>query len=231
MLLLAAGCESTGPGKQAFPSSSLLFYVLPAAPLPPTCSKGASYQPPQLQVRGSLGGYLRLAALIGRNATQSMQLVVLHLPQEQIAALKKLAAGGWFWGWAGAGRGRDSACCSPMATNVLTRHQCLWVATPHLDAGGNPAVTTGDAVQAVAALIMHAASGRPLLPVAPKSVAVVVQLPSPPGYFGNGTRMLPVRLPAGTEQPAAGDWEGALRQLAGAMRQAIATFRTQPVSG
>ncbi len=46
-------------------------------------------------------------------------------------------------------------------------------------------MTTGDAVQAAAGLLLHAVLGRPLLPVAPHAMAVMVQLPTPKDYFGN----------------------------------------------
>lgn len=46
-------------------------------------------------------------------------------------------------------------------------------------------MTTGDAVQAAAGLLLHSVLGRPLLPVAPHAMAVMVQLPAPKDYFGN----------------------------------------------
>ena len=76
---------------------------------------------------------------------------------------------------------------------------------------------------------MHTALGKPLLPVAPQVQMVLVQMPTPPGYFGNAVHMLRVSLPEGTPQPAAGDYAGALKQLAGAIRHATAAFRSQPV--
>ena len=83
-------------------------------------------------------------------------------------------------------------------------------------------------MQAAAALLAHAALGLPPLPVGPKCMCIVAQLPTPPGFFGNGGRLLPVRLPAGSARPAEGDWAGALRALAGAIRQAVAAFRSDP---
>ena len=94
---------------------------------------------------------------------------------------------------------------------------------------GNPAVTTGDAVQAAAALLIHAAQARPLLPVAPHAMAVMVQLPTPKDFFGNAVSMLSVSLPAGTEQPGPGDAAATLRALAGAIRQATLRFRGDKV--
>lgn len=105
-----------------------------------------------------------------------------------------------------------------------SRHNFL----PAVTDGTDLPVTSGDAVQAAAALLMHAAGGRPLLPVAPKAMAVLVQMPAPEAYLGNGARFLPVSLPAGTAQPAAHDAPAALRALAGAIRSATAAFRTNP---
>lgn len=51
---------------------------------------------------------------------------------------------------------------------------------PTATAAANPAVTTGDAVQAAAALLIHAAMGRPLLPVAPKAITIMLQTPAAP---------------------------------------------------
>ncbi|PRW20469.1 family type I secretion periplasmic adaptor subunit [Chlorella sorokiniana] len=91
---------------------------------------------------------------------------------------------------------------------------------------GNPAITTGDAVQAAAALLIHAAHAHPLLPVAPQAMAAMVLLPTPKDFFGNAVRMLSVSLPADTKQPAEGDALGALRALAGGIRQATLRFRS-----
>ncbi|KAL4857541.1 hypothetical protein ACK3TF_002400 [Chlorella vulgaris] len=98
---------------------------------------------------------------------------------------------------------------------------------------GNPvaAVTTGDAVQAACALLLHAALDLPLLPIKPHSMAALVQQATPPGYTGNAAYMLRVNLPPGTQQPAPGDGFGALRQLAGAVRAATAAFRASPEAG
>ena len=99
-------------------------------------------------------------------------------------------------------------------------------------AAGNPGlpITTGDALQAACGLLVHAALGRPLLPVKPHAMAVIVQQPTPPGFFGNAAHMLRVNVPPGSEQPAAGDHAGALQRLAGAIRGATAAFHSQPVS-
>lgn len=101
--------------------------------------------------------------------------------------------------------------------------------TPLPPAGDNLAVTTGDAVQAATVLLLHAAQGLPLLPVAPQAMSVMLLLPTPPSFFGNAVRMLSVSLPAGTAQPADGNGAGALCQLAGAIRAATLRFRQDPV--
>jgi hypothetical protein len=105
------------------------------------------------------------------------------------------------------------------------------LAAAHLPdrAEGSPAVTTADAVQAACALLLHAAQGLSLLPVAPHCVGVMVQLPAPTGYLGNAVHVLRVSLPPGTAQPAEGDYAGALQQLASAIRQATVAFRSRPV--
>jgi hypothetical protein len=140
-------------------------------------------------VRASLLGYWRVFKLLLVNSRQRMDLLFLHLPQEQVAQLKLLAA----------------------------------------DGNAVPGITTGDAVQAACGLLVHTALGKPLLPVAPQAMMVLVQMPTPAGYFGNAAHMLRVSLPEGTAQPAAGDYAGALKQLAGAIRSATAAFRSQPV--
>lgn len=178
--------------------------------------------------------------------------------------------------------------------DATTRRFVTHFATPppFTESSSVPGITTGDAVQAATALLLHGALGRPLLPVAPKRMAVMVQassraqaegghrhrgrmqarlaqspacfafrhpwrsvsvelgrvnshpaklppfcpplppaqVPTPEGYFGNAVRMLDVSLPANTSQPVAGDAAGALAALAGAIRQATAAFRAQPVS-
>lgn len=100
---------------------------------------------------------------------------------------------------------------------------------PPSSAVGNAQVTTGDAVQAAAALLIHAAHHRPLLPVAPLAMAVMVLLPTPKDYFGNAVRMLSVSLPPGTQQPAEHDAPGALRALASGIREATLRFRGDKV--
>ncbi|PRW20583.1 putative acetyltransferase isoform X2 isoform A [Chlorella sorokiniana] len=142
---------------------------------------------PKTHVRASLLGYWHLFKLLMANNRQTMDLLLLHIPQKQVAALKQMAADG---------------------TDLP--------------------ITSGDAVQAAAALLMHTADGRPLLPVAPKHLAVIVQLPAPESYFGNGCRLLRASMPAGTPQPAAHDAPAALRALASAIRKATAAFRTSP---
>lgn len=84
-------------------------------------------------------------------------------------------------------------------------------------------------MQAAAALLIHAAHRQPLLPVAPHAMAAMVLLPTPRDFFGNAVRMLSVSLPAGTQQRAERDALGALRALAGGIRQATLRFRSDKV--
>ncbi|PRW20453.1 concanavalin A-like lectin glucanase [Chlorella sorokiniana] len=150
----------------------------------PAASSAAAAAAPH--VGPSLHGAWRLAKLFVADSRQQMELVILHLPQQQVAALKALAA------------------------------------------GSNRQVTTGDAVQAAAGLLLHSVLGRPPLPVAPHAMAAMVQLPTPNDYFGNAVHMLRVKLPAGTPQPDPSDASGALQALAGAIRRATAAFRGSP---
>ena len=65
-------------------------------------------------------------------------------------------------------------------------------ATSSYRAEGNPdqRISTGDAVQAATGLLVHAALGLPLLPLAPKSMAVLVQVCAAAAYC------LPTAAPA-----------------------------------
>jgi hypothetical protein len=93
-------------------------------------------------------------------------------------------------------------------------------------------VTSGDVVQALAALAVHAAEGSPLVPVRPKVMLALVQVPgTEPSYFGNAVHPLAVGLPEGSPQPAAGGGGGelaALRALAVQIRAATAELRASP---
>ena len=70
----------------------------------PACRAGASWTAPLLQVRASLLGYWRVFKLMLFNVRQKMDLLFLHLPQDQVAQLKRLAAG------AGGGRRQAVGC-------------------------------------------------------------------------------------------------------------------------
>jgi hypothetical protein len=196
---------------------------------------GGSAEAAPLQVSASLGGYWRLAKLLVVDACQQMELLLLHIPGAQVAALKQLAAGGRRVG-GGSGRpGNSSEQHTGRLSNNNPLCRCAESALSPLaslapPAAGNPipGVTTGDAVQSACALLLHAAQGRPLLPVRPHCMAALVQQPTPEGYVGNAAYMLRVGLPPGSEQPAAGDGRGALQALAGALRAATAAFRASP---
>ena len=198
------------------------------AHLPPHRRRDAGLEgwqpPPSVRVRGSLAAYLRLPWALLRSRRDVCDIAILHLPQSGVARIKAAAAGE-----AGLGRWHGTAqpAAVPCLLNLCRALRCP--PTPH--AAGNPAVTTGDAVQAAAALLLHAAQGKPLLPVAPKAMTVMVLMPVSSAFFGNAVRMLEASLPAGTPQPAAGDGDGALHTLAGAIRAAVAHFRTDKVVG
>ena len=67
----------------------------PSPPPPPHCCREcmAWDAPPPPRVRWSLRGGWNLGRLLLADARQEVDLVVLHLPQVQVAALKQLAAG------------------------------------------------------------------------------------------------------------------------------------------
>ena len=153
-------------------------------------------------MHASLLGYWRLLVQLMADTWQRQALLVLHLPRAQVAALRRLATDR-----SGSSSGSSS---SP---------------------GPGLVITTGDAVQAACALLLHAATGQPLLPPPPRSMSVLVQLPAPVGYFGNAAHMLPVVLPPGgggggrPQAVAEGDYRGALGRLAAAIRSSTVAFR------
>jgi hypothetical protein len=85
------------PHPSSLPSTKALLTNLP----PWHRSKdAASWQPPPVKVKGSLAGYWRLARWVAANARQKVELMVLHVSQQQVAQLKQLVAGA---SWGGAG--------------------------------------------------------------------------------------------------------------------------------
>lgn len=211
-------------------------------PHPPREAGLDGWKPPAaVQVRGSLPGYWRAArGLFSRGRTPN-ELALLHVPQEGVTALRAMAAGERVLG--GLRRVetvivvQGGACKPHECTRVLPGNQLRGkpqhrsgVSAPRFRRTvGNAQVTTGDAMQAAAALLIHAAHHRPLLPVAPLAMAVMVLLPTPKDFFGNAVRMLSVSLPPGTQQPAEHDAPGALRALAGGIREATLRFRSEKV--
>ena len=75
------------------------------------------------------------------------------------------------------------------------------------------------------------AADRVHLPAAPARLACASESTCPPTRPTPQVRMLPVSAPGGSAQPAAGEWQAALAALAGAIRRAVAAFRTKPVRG
>lgn len=99
---------------------------------------------------------------------------------------------------------------------------------------GDTAITTGDVVQALAAIMVHAAEGKPLLPKHPTCVVVLVQIPgTSPGYFGNAVHPMPVgvRVEQSSSSagiPSEGDPFGSLCTLAKSIRAETIELRSQP---
>lgn len=66
--------------------------------------RGEASAPPPA-VRGTLAGYWRLARLLLADSQQAQDLLILHIPRQQVAALKQAAAGKRGWeldvGWKG----------------------------------------------------------------------------------------------------------------------------------
>ena len=94
---------------------------------------------------------------------------------------------------------------------------------------GALAVTSGDIVQALTAMAVHAGEGKPLLPLRPKVMVSLVQVPGAQhDYFGNAVHPLAVGLPEGAALPAEGDYLGSLRALARELRTAAAAVRSTP---
>ena len=96
---------------------------------------------------------------------------------------------------------------------------------------GGQLVSTGDVVQAMAALAMHVAEGRPLLPIRPSCVVTLIQVPgAEPNYFGNAVHPMIVGLQPGEPQPDPSDMLGVLRCLATHIRSATHDVRLNPAS-
>ena len=91
-------------------------------------------------------------------------------------------------------------------------------------------VSTGDVVQALGALAVHAAEGwQSFLPVQPQCMIALVQVPgAEPDYFGNAVHPMAVNLKQGEPQPEKDDMLGMLRSLASHIRSATAEVRTNP---
>lgn len=94
---------------------------------------------------------------------------------------------------------------------------------------GGQMVSTGDVVQALAALATHVAEGRPLLPVRPNCLLTLIQVPgAETNYFGNAVHPMLVRLEPGEPQPDGDDMLGVLRCLAAHIRSATHDLRLNP---
>lgn len=93
-------------------------------------------------------------------------------------------------------------------------------------------VTSGDIIQALGAMIVHTVEGKPLVPVKPKCMLALIQIPGlDPSYFGNAVHPMavgvqPERL---AELRGEEDYMGALRMLATEIRACAKEIRSKPV--
>lgn len=93
----------------------------------------------------------------------------------------------------------------------------------------NGFISTGDVVQALGALAVHAAEGRPLLPLQPQCMIALVQVPgAEPDYFGNAVHPMTVSVKEEEPQPEKDDMLGMLRSLASHIRSATTEVRSNP---
>ena len=64
----------------------------------------------------------------------------------------------------------------------------------------HPAISSGDVVQGLGAMMMHAAQGKPMLPEFPKCMLVLIQIPGiDERYFGNAVHPMPVCFEPGQD--------------------------------
>jgi hypothetical protein len=104
--------------------SSLTYMTTLHTNLPPwhRSKDAASWQPPPVIVKGSLAGYWRLAKWVVANARQKVELMMLCVPQQQVAQLKQLAAGarrGAAWLLI-AGEGAERGCSEALVVENST---------------------------------------------------------------------------------------------------------------
>lgn len=93
------------------------------------------------RVGPSLYGAWKLAKLFVADSRQQMELLILHLPQQQVAALKALAAGelGWKSGEAGWAAGHARTCCSECGSlEGLVKHLFVTAPKPSTFRSSNP---------------------------------------------------------------------------------------------
>jgi hypothetical protein len=85
-------------------------------------------------------------------------------------------------------------------------------------------------VQALAALMIHIAEGQPLLPILPRCMVALIQIPgAEPTYFGNAVHPMAVGLdPQEATLPPASDALATLRTLACQIRRCTLDLRQDP---
>ncbi len=91
-------------------------------------------------------------------------------------------------------------------------------------------ISTGDIIQALGALAVHAAEGRPsLLPLHPQCMISLIQIPGAEhDYFGNAVHPMTVSVKEREPQPEKDDMLGMLRSLASHIRSSTTEVRNDP---
>jgi hypothetical protein len=91
-------------------------------------------------------------------------------------------------------------------------------------------ISTGDVIQALGALAVHAAEGRTsLVPIQPQCMIALVQVPGAErDYFGNAVHPMTVGLKKEEVKPEKDDMLGMLRSLASHIRSATTELKTNP---
>lgn len=90
-------------------------------------------------------------------------------------------------------------------------------------------ITTGDVIQALTALMIHVADGQALLPVHPRCMVALLQIPgTETTYFGNAVYPMAVGLDPKAALPGSNDMLGTLRVLARQIRSCTGEVRSNP---
>ncbi len=199
-----------------------------------TCRLQDGWDPQSWLPQPSFADCWRAFQGIIADATDKKSLAFLHIPKQQLSALKQMAVGRCL--------GRMLPALEAKLPNCRCPHYLLggqgllvvcWctnnrVCMCHLShdaegAAGFP-ISTGDAVQAAATIIQLAAQDEPLLLTAPRAVGVMAQLKAPDRFFGNSAATFYASVLPSTQQLDA-SITTAFRQLAKAIRRGTLALR------